>query len=354
MKPIVPALGKFPRRALLTGAGFGKNWDGYLANAIWSQLASSLAVRGSPPLASIFNREIGYFENALAEVRLAAMKDEALRPAVDALEKEIIEVFIEQEQIIRGNYRTGAINAQGVEEMLSLFGRGPVSAGNRFQAFDSGYIFTVNQDLLVECITPNGHMYHQPTTPGVAPFTDQQKLTRDSFRPDGANLRETRRVRTGEDMTLAGNLNYIKMHGSHEWRTDDGRDVLVVGGSKEDSIREFPLLATYLEVFSAVCSTPGLRLMVLGYGFGDAHINRIIANGVRSNELTLAVFDTRPPQDTRKLLESGNDDCKAIASQVLWWYERPLVEVFPRSGAARRGPLYRRILSEFFEWDVPA
>ena len=46
-------------------------------------------------------------------------------------------------------------------------------------------------------------------------------------------------------------------------------------------------------------------------------------------------------------------DRVTIASKIEWWYDRPLVEIFPPPKGTHRSPLYRRILSEFFEWSVP-
>ena len=37
-----------------------------------------------------------------------------------------------------------------------------------------------------------------------------------------------------------------------------------------------PLLLSYHEQLDAYLATPGTRLMVIGYGFGDIHINKAI------------------------------------------------------------------------------
>lgn len=350
----LPSLGTFPGRALLTGAGFTKNWGGHLAAEIWPLLASTGAVRGSSALRRLFRETMGFFEDALAKARIATLKGEVTNAEIAALEKGIIDVFIEQERTINGNYIGGTLNDRNVEEMLSLFGKGPRNAGNRFAGLDSGYIFTLNQDLLVERVTVNRHMFDQPVTPGVAPLTDQQRLGRNNFRPTNErHLLETRRDRSNAPLTLAGNLNYVKLHGSYEWRSDDGRNVLVVGGSKEETIREFAVLGTYLELFGAVCSTRDLRLMVIGYGFADEHINKVIADGARNNGLTVFLVDPRPPQQTDRLLRAKNDDGIAIADAIGGWSTKPLAETFPPPKGTHRSPEYRRILQEFFAWTVP-
>jgi hypothetical protein len=57
-----------------------------------------------------------------------------------------VEVFRAQEEVITDVRRTAKINERAVQELLSLFRKGSRSLGNMFDAFDTGYIFTPNQD----------------------------------------------------------------------------------------------------------------------------------------------------------------------------------------------------------------
>ncbi|MCG8557388.1 MAG: SIR2 family protein [Proteobacteria bacterium] len=345
-------LGQLPRRSLLTGAGFTKNWGGHLATELWPLLDSTPVVNGNPALRGIFRKHLGSFEDALTEARHAIPDGAVSAEEVAQLERDIVSIFMEQERTINAQRTPSRLNESMIQEMLSLFAQGPSTPPKLCQESDTGYIFTLNQDLLVERIAVDGHMYHQPVTPGVAPRTSPSELGRDDFRPDNdRHLRETRQVPNTPSMTLRGNLNYIKLHGSYEWRSAD-RPALVVGGMKEDTIGTFPVLQVYLDIFRQVCCSGGLKLMVCGYGFGDPHINQIIATGARDHELTVFLVDPRSPQQTKDALDRGGQDGAAIWSAITGWSTKPLRDTFPPPSGEHRSPEYWRILELFFDWNA--
>ena len=68
---------------------------------------------------------------------------------------------------------------------------------------------------------------------------------------------------------------YFKLHGSIDWTTKDEM-LLILGGSKEGSIKRHPILAWYHSEFLARITQPNARIMIIGYGFRDDHINRAL------------------------------------------------------------------------------
>ena len=56
---------------------------------------------------------------------------------------------------------------------------------------------------------------------------------------------------------------------------------MVIGRGKVGQIHNAPLLKYYFELFRNVLFQPERRLFVIGYGFGDKHINKIIAEAVK-------------------------------------------------------------------------
>jgi hypothetical protein len=50
--------------------------------------------------------------------------------------------------------------------------------------------------------------------------------------------------------------------------------LFVVGGGKEPYIRSEPILAQYFELFRQYILRPNARLMIIGYGFADEHVNK--------------------------------------------------------------------------------
>ena len=104
---------------------------------------------------------------------------------------------------------------------------------------------------------------------------------------------------------------------------------MVLGGGKDVSIAKYPILSFYFDVFREICATKGMRLLVVGYSFRDAHVNEPIMDGVRSNDLKLFIIDPKPPAALRSQLVLGRygDIWKGVHGYV----SRPLSEVFGRT-----------------------
>ena len=68
---------------------------------------------------------------------------------------------------------------------------------------------------------------------------------------------------------LRGGFNVIKLHGSFNWRTADGRNAMIIGAGKGDKIARSPLLSWYFDIFRQVLSAGDVRLLIVGYGLGD-------------------------------------------------------------------------------------
>ena len=86
-------------------------------------------------------------------------------------------------------------------------------------------------------------------------------------------------------------MNIIKLHGSFHWRSADGSNLLVVGTEKTAKIAVMLLLTWYAEIFRQVLAAGDVRLMVVGYGFGDEHIKAAIAEAVEKHGLTVFIWD---------------------------------------------------------------
>lgn len=85
---------------------------------------------------------------------------------------------------------------------------------------------------------------------------------------------------------------YFKLHGSSNWISGPtGERLLVMGGNKAISINQFPILTRYHAEFQRLINVGGSRLMVIGYSFSDAHINKVIGEAVDANRLKLFIVD---------------------------------------------------------------
>jgi hypothetical protein len=157
-------------------------------------------------------------------------------------------------------------------------------------AFDA--IFTLNQDLLLEtqyhddnimlsgdrrwqngwCVpgTEPLPVPHPDRVPWRQPITDARKFGVERLRQP-----------------------YFKLHGSSKWRDPNGDPILIMGGAKPQQIDRIPLMRWLHEQSSNYLNRGDARLMVIGYSFGDCHINEIIAGAAETSGLKIFINDNR-------------------------------------------------------------
>jgi hypothetical protein len=81
-----------------------------------------------------------------------------------------------------------------------------------------------------------------------------------------------------------------------------------------------------------VLSCPNRRLLVIGYGFRDLHINAVIAQSIRQHGLKLYVISLQSPEGFKNELHRDGDEDKKILWQGLTRYwNRELKDVCPAS-----------------------
>jgi hypothetical protein len=158
--------------------------------------------------------------------------------------------------------------------------------------FDS--IFTLNQDTLLE-----SHYLPIVAQEDFAKNPYQGPRNLGAHRPGlvsaldtltfGSIASQIPLYKAGDDFSPVPNLQpYFKLHGSIDIR--DGRDMmLILGGDKEADIAKHPLLESYHARFQWWLNMPRARLMVIGYSFADAHINRIIFDAIENSGLKVFI-----------------------------------------------------------------
>jgi hypothetical protein len=122
---------------------------------------------------------------------------------------------------------------------------------------------------------------------------------------------------------------YFKLHGSHNWMIKSGL-LLITGANKELDIGGVALLDWYLEQFRQSVCTEHARLMIIGYGFGDRHINQILLQAARVGAkffivdiAGIKVIDKRNGQD-----QIAQQLWDALAPQIIGASRRPLTTTF--------------------------
>jgi hypothetical protein len=190
------------------------------------------------------------------------------------------------------------------------------SVRNFLAKFDA--IFSLNQDLLLEkhyrdAVNPGNPAVAVPgiTPPNqLAPWDHGRWLTEQWIVQDAPP----------DPNTFRGAQPLFKLHGSSNWRRSDGRDLLVMGGKKMKAVRESPVLTWYHTEFARRLAEPGARLMTIGYGFQDQHINEVIYGATG-----LPIFVVDPaglklglaPKDRSAQIPLPESDNKLASSNII-------------------------------------
>lgn len=243
---------------LLVGAGFSHNWNGWLAEEIMGDVLGRVA--DDQELSTLLN-QTGNFEDALSEVQ-AQYRNQgspAAKVKLDRLQEAILDAFRAMNQAFA--------DLPGME----FSDQRDMSIQAFLWKFDA--IFTLNQDLLFE-LHYNPEL-HDPRRGNGYYFPGMQRP------PNwwGASIQDRLNAvwHPMYELRTEENLQPIyKLHGSMNWRDRDGGELLVMGANKQRIIREKQILTWYSDEFRRYLEIPDTRLMVIGYGFRDDHIDAIM------------------------------------------------------------------------------
>lgn len=281
---------------LLLGAGFSRNWGGWLASEAFTYLLGCPEINASEELKTLLweSQQQGGFEQALAILKERATNEAGgFGEQLAALNRAVAAMF-------------GVMN-NGFRRLINFEPENHAGKSiRRFLArFDA--IFTLNQDLLLEeqylvedvSLLSNGRL-NGSDLPGMNLVTpNSQPLSRWAAAWEPRN--------EAEFLIAQGAQPYFKLHGSSNWYAgaDHGESMLIMGGNKAHEIGLSPVLRWYQEQFSEHMSHRDARLMVIGYGYRDDHINATIERAVF--EQGLKIFNISP---------SGADQGRKVAKSV--------------------------------------
>jgi hypothetical protein len=98
-------------------------------------------------------------------------------------------------------------------------------------------------------------------------------------------------------------------------------------------------------MFENCIASAGARLLLIGYGFGDAHINKAIAQASTEKGLSVYIIDPTPPRDLlSRMRNSPSGD--TIIEALKGVYSHPLKELFPTNQAETSH--WRMVQDQFF------
>ena len=252
---------------LLLGAGFSRNWGGWLASEAFEYLLGCPEIMQDARLRDLLwkHQPSGGFENALAELQAEYQRNQhANKPQLIAFQSAVIRMFNDMNRAFLEitDWEFQNFKARMVSTFLT-----------RFDA-----IFTLNQDVLVEHYYFNGNIalsdarrWAGAQIPGMSRTPSQEPLHANSWaRSTWVPLPEN------EFKVEIQSQPFFKLHGSSNWASPSGDPLLVMGGAKAMEVAQNKILKWYAQQFDEYLAKPSARLMVIGYGFRDQHINDAI------------------------------------------------------------------------------
>jgi hypothetical protein len=274
---------------LLTGAGFSRNWGGWLASETFEYLLGSSELDDDLRGLLWKSKEAGGgFEDALAELQEehARCGDAHSAKRLNDLQAAIVGMFNRMDQSFAAK-----TTIEPQQEMDPITPHPENYVRTFLFRFDA--IFTLNQDLLLErhyldeINVQRSQKWNGGHIPGMrrfntSPITDPERSRVALMTPE-----ETLPA------SLAGDRQpYFKLHGSSNWLSgSSGGRLFIMGGNKAVEIDRYPILSWYHREFRQYLAQPGARLMVIGYSFGDRHINGAIVNAVDNGTLRIFIID---------------------------------------------------------------
>ena len=230
------------------------------------------------------HKDSGGFEKALSVLQ-KAQTDPAPGSPLARMEAAIRSMFDDMNRgFLSDDFQFELTNEVGSNSILQFLAR-----------FDA--IFTLNQDLLLEIgyCRPVGHIpqaYNQRWSGLDFPGTE----TRVQPTPLGPTSRWAGSRCPSRDVQSVSPANahtqpIYKLHGSSNWVDERGQPLLVMGGDKSGSIQGSRILSLYMQEFERRLREPDTHIMIIGYGFGDNHINLALNQAAESGGLKAFIID---------------------------------------------------------------
>ncbi|MFQ5962911.1 MAG: SIR2 family protein [Candidatus Scalinduaceae bacterium] len=322
---------------LMTGAGYTKNFGGLLADQMWAKIFNHKEVQDKPDLKDLLFDTFDY-ESIYHEVCNDDDKDSEKKTYEEdeknAIRTAVLEAY-EKLDVIAQKY----IPATDPSKSNILYGARKIINCLIRDMSQINFFFTLNQDIFVERLisdTEKSIMW-----PGIGkrffiPNSSESRLPLENNNfinvPDGNKLDTTKRA-----VDLPNNeCHYIKLHGSFGWKRSDPdrQDKLVIGRNKEEQIANEPLLTWYFDLFEQVLFQGEKKLLIIGYGFRDNHINEVIAKACEKHDMKIYIISpVKPREFINELSAEDHFYGKQILRGLSGYFESSFGDLFPPDGS---------------------
>ncbi|KAB1641610.1 SIR2 family protein [Gulosibacter chungangensis] len=229
--------------------------------------------------------------------------ENSVRDAIEAAMSSLLNEVLDFERNIWEHHQKSDSEALKVARALTQF-LGPFVA--RPAQRDRLNLFTTNYDRLLEYAADVLGLHLIDRFEGrLHPKFSASRINLDlHYSPPGIR---------GEPRLVDGVARFAKLHGSIDWsfaRGEIWRDSIPFGGprtasktaanaviypnpAKDVETLSYPYAELFRDFAAAVCR-PNTTLVTFGYGFGDGHINRVIADMLRVPSTHLVVVSRDP------------------------------------------------------------
>jgi len=304
---------------------------------MWSLIFNHELVQKNPRVKNLLLKNID-FESAYHSI-IEGNYEESEK---DAIKVAVVDAYEKLDSIIKDwiftNNSSHPVNIYKVQELIDLFSR----------TNKKGFFFTLNQDLFIERHYYNGQRL---TIPGVQ---HRQEWFSSLFRmplkrSDYCQLPPRDFIEKSKNRILSeSDFFYIKLHGSQNWVSSSGSQIIVIGRGKSKRLREEPLLSWYFDIFKNVVLRENRRMLIIGYGFRDNHINRVISEAVEKHGLKIFIITPQPIGDFKKNMNKSVYRHKIIKG-LSGYYPYTLLDMFPADQSITR--FYQDLREQFFGLD---
>jgi hypothetical protein len=302
---------------LLLGAGFSRNWGGWLANEAFEYLIGCPSIKSNDKLKRLMweYRRKG-FEEILSELQDSGSPNSIIM--LDALR----EMF----NLMNDSFGEGEI-------LFEPYGDSIPTIVNFISQFE--VIYTLNQDLLLEkryCKFKRDSSRGGPA--GLVCIPGMMAKEHDAdHNPNYAGKWKP----SGGDFQLGvGCQSLVKLHGSSNF-FEEHEELMILGSSKKKMINKSPILSKYIDFFSESLSKDNSKFVIIGYSFKDSHINDVIFNSCIIHNPEFFIID---PHGLDLLEDNGfnntsidtSSNKQIILSKFVGGSRRTLKEIFIHPG----------------------
>ncbi|MGE4348842.1 MAG: SIR2 family protein [Candidatus Berkiella sp.] len=228
---------------------------------------------------------------------------------------------------------------------------------NRFSGSykSPGMILTLNHDVLLERLFKNDRHYLNFLLPFVDLSVSEKSGMLSKYDVVSFKNNEDYKYSTHLEKLSAFDVNvidYIKLHGSFNWRDENNNLLIVLGEEKEKNIQGINMLSEYADIFKEILAK-NPKILCIGYSFNDNHINKLFDE----NEVEIQVVN---PLGSSVLYETLNKKDEVNSDKLqhkknIWekritnYYQTDLRSLFSKN--IHKSKTLREIEINFFDDD---